>query len=361
MNILASTTDAAARWTESVARTILGARERFTSSRVVRLVEQDDGSVTIEAAEAASAPQAAVARIHVADARVAEALTPELAARIKGSRAELVLQPKHFLFRPLELPRRAGEFLDGIVRSQIDRLTPWNMQDAVFGYTHPIEIANDRIALTVAATARAVVAPYLEAIAGLGVQSVCVLAPGDDMDPASPPIKVAEQSTRGGGDLPRLQHALLAALLIAVAITAVVAGTATIYAQNLQSEHDDVSRRIAEQRAAMHAGREAPTGAAVAQHALEQRKQEAPSIVIVIEALSRVLPDYAYLTELRVEGDKLQIVGVTRDAPSLIPLLEQSSHFTHATFFAPTTRSQNDPGERFHIEAKIRPVFAPGT
>jgi general secretion pathway protein L len=83
--------------------------------------------------------------------------------------------------------------------------------------------------------------------------------------------------------------------------------------------------------------------------------------VIVLEALSRVLPDYTYLTELRIEGDKLQIVGITNDAPSLIALIEQSSQFTRATFFAPTTRAPNDPGARFHIEARIKPVFAPGT
>jgi general secretion pathway protein L len=94
---------------------------------------------------------------------------------------------------------------------------------------------------------------------------------------------------------------------------------------------------------------------------LEKRKHATPSSVIVLEALSAVLPDNTYATELRIEGDKLQVVGITQDAPSLIQIMEQSPHFTRATFFAPTTRAANDPGERFHIEAHIRPHFGIGT
>jgi general secretion pathway protein L len=92
---------------------------------------------------------------------------------------------------------------------------------------------------------------------------------------------------------------------------------------------------------------------------LELRKHETPASVIVIEVLSQILPDHTYVTELRIEGDKLRLTGVTRDAPSLIRLIEQSSHFTRATFFAPTTRTPSDPGEQFNIEAQISPVFSP--
>ena len=80
--------------------------------------------------------------------------------------------------------------------------------------------------------------------------------------------------------------------------------------------------------------------------------------MIVLEVLSQILPDHTYVTELRIEGDKLRVIGITRDAPCLIRLMEQSPNFTRATFFAPTTRAPSDPGERFHIEAQIEPVFA---
>jgi general secretion pathway protein L len=66
------------------------------------------------------------------------------------------------------------------------------------------------------------------------------------------------------------------------------------------------------------------------------------------------------VTALEIEGDKVRISGVTRDAPPLIALMERSNRFARATFFAPTTRSPSDQGERFHIEANIQPLqFSP--
>jgi general secretion pathway protein L len=126
-----------------------------------------------------------------------------------------------------------------------------------------------------------------------------------------------------------------------------------------ETRYTDITRRIATQRAQLRAGQDVARDSALA--ALERHRHEMPSSVIVLEVLSQILPDHTYVTELRIQGDKMQVVGVTRDAPSLIRLIEQSSHFTRATFFAPTTRSPNETGEHFHIEARIEPVFTPRT
>jgi general secretion pathway protein L len=140
-------------------------------------------------------------------------------------------------------------------------------------------------------------------------------------------------------------------------LAAAAVATDTIVGGELYARQADLSRRIAAQRASLRSGRDAVRDSALA--ALERRRHETPSSVIVLEVLSQILPDHTFVTELRIQGDKMQVIGVTRDAPSLIRLIEQSPHFTRATFFAPTTRSPSEPGEHFHIEARIEPVFTP--
>ena len=143
-----------------------------------------------------------------------------------------------------------------------------------------------------------------------------------------------------------------------VAVAAFVSVAASAYvADNLGTQEAELARQISARRAAIRAGTDGGNRSPVA--ALERRKFETPASVIVLEALSQLLPDHTYVTEMHLVGNKLQIAGITRDAPSLIPLIEQSQHFTRATFYAPTTRSSSDPGERFHIEAQIEPRNVP--
>ncbi|MDC7787293.1 PilN domain-containing protein [Rhodoplanes sp. TEM] len=333
-------------WIDTVAGALVGAAGRLGRRRSVTLVETEPGRFVMAGADAADSGAAAPIRLDDGGR-----LPAGVAARIAGRAVALELARGRFLFRPLDLPRQAAAFLDGIVRAQLDRLTPWHAGDAVYGWTPPAEAAGERIALTVAATARTGIAPLLDALTREGARTIVVAVRPDD---AAAPVRVLEHALPGRIGIAQVRRALLA-VLIAAALAAVAATLAEqIVGADLDASRADLDRRIAARRIALLAARGGGDAATAAVRALEQRKHDGAPTVLVLEALSRALPDHTFVTEMHIEGDKVQVMGLSRDAPALIRLLEQSSNFTRATFYAPTTRAAEDPGERFHIEARIR-------
>ena len=350
--------DGFSSWINSVATTINSIFDRLRSQRHVQLIEGERDKFTLHILDSVKNSNLPDHQIHIANGSIVGALPPNWTTILHGSQIELVLLPSRFLFRPLELPKRAAEYLEGIVRSQIDRLTPWAANEAVYSWTPPVDAANERIHLMIAATARAMVAPYLQAVATLGSSSIAVTTVPLNSDSNAVPIKIYEQRI-SAVDTARIRSILVAVFLLSGLSATISIGVSAVIADNLGSEQQELLRKISARRAAMRSVSDLSGGSAL--QALERRKQTTPSSVIVLEALSTLLPDDTYVTEFRVDGEKLQIVGITSDAPSLIRLIERSPHFKRATFFAPTTRSPGETRDRFHIEANINPVFTFGS
>ena len=354
MNSYREVVEASSRWIDRVAATIVEGRESLRSRRVFQLVEQPDGAFVLQGTPQGEAVDSGREPVHIVDGHIDASVSAKLAEILRGAQVELVLQPNRFMFRLLELPRRAADFLEGIIRAQIDRLTPWSAAEAAFGWYPSTESANDRMAVTIAATSRTLIAPFISAIAGLGAGTIVVSAALQQPRPDIAAIKICEQKAGQAADQRRFRRILVRLLAVAGVVSAVSVAASAVIGGMIETQRDDLTARIAERR---QPGHDATSEAALD---LQRHKRETPSSVIVIEALSRVLPDDTYLTELRILGDKMQIVGVTRDAPALIRLIEQTSHFSRATFFAPTTRSPSESGDRFSIEAHIEPVYTPG-
>jgi general secretion pathway protein L len=356
-----------AAWIDSVAEAIVAALSRLTIKPPVRLVETERGVFIMRMIGRPGRAVLPDCRVVLPDAHAAFPVLPESWTPVlRGSRIEVVLRPDRFLWRPLDLPKRAVEFLDAMVRSQLDRLTPWSVREAVFGRTAPVDIAGERIRTMVIATPR----PKLDALIRLAESwragSIVLFAapeaapvPVEGQLTAASETRLTEQRLEGTLDVGRISR-VLAALLIVAAISAALSfATAGLVGARLDEQQRQLAQTISERRAALRLDLQGSDSAAL--RGLMRRKQETPAAVMLVEALSRILPDNTYVTELRIEKDRLQIVGLTQDAPALVKLIEQSAHFTRATFFAPTTRSADDPGERFHIEAGIKPHFGLGT
>jgi general secretion pathway protein L len=346
-------------WIAAVARAVNSGTGRYARRRRILLSEDSDNTFTARMISARKDPALPEISFGLSRGQPDPPLPADWQAAFRGSRIEALMTPGQVLFRSLDFPKQAMDFLDGMIRAQIDRLTPWTADDVVFGWSPPQANPRERVELTLAATSRQQIQPLLQLVTDLGAASIAAFALLPAAAGAPAKIKVFDEPLRGAAgrapDVPRmLRLALLSAGLAAAAslIAAAYIGGA------LESEQQQLTRRISERRVALRLNQNAG-GSALS--LLAKRKQTSPSSVVVLEALSQALPDSTYVTELRIEGDKVQVIGLTQDAPSLIRLMERSPQFARATFFAPTTRAQNDPGERFHIEARITPTFGSGT
>lgn len=344
-------------WIDAVGRAVDAVVGRFVRAQRIRLAEGEDGAFTATADAAKGGAGLPAVCFRLESGRPQPPLPMDWTSALRGSRIEAQLQSAYVMTHQLDFPNKAADFLDGMIRSQIDRLTPWTVNDAVFGWSPPAAVANDRIEVTFAATSKQKISPVLQFAQTMDAASVAIFAPASA--DVSTPIKLLDQPRRSViGSHVNVPFLLRATLLTASLAAAASLLISTYLGGSLQSELGDLQQRISQRRAALHLGADGSTSGL---GLLAKRKQTTPSSVMVLEAISRALPDSTYVTELRIEGDKVQVVGMTQDAPSLIRLMEQSPQFTRATFFAPTTHAANEPGERFHIEAHITAYFGSGT
>jgi general secretion pathway protein L len=352
VTVLASLRTRLSTWIDDVAAGLILLRTMLRRSRRIELVEQADGLFLVVDARKQARERADGPSVHIDESGVVDPISPQTRSLLARSTVDVMLAPSRFIFRSLELPQGARQFLDGIVRSQIDRLTPWSANEAAFGWSEPTDAGNGQIAITVAATARSLVAPIARAAVAARADQVRISTRiGEGQAPVIP---VFAEDIAGGNGGQGLRRCLVAALALSGLAFVVLLGAWIVAGGGVEARMADLQNRIAERRSELM-NRRGPV-AEEALKGLQARKWATPSAVMVLESLSKTLPDDAHLTELRIEDGKVQIAGSAADAPELIRLIEQSRRFTQATFFAPTVRGPGS-GESFHVEAHIASSF----
>lgn len=324
---------------------------RVSTGRRLVAVDAGEGALAFHAAGKAAGP--VLGRLPPGGVPVPAAVSRLL----RRSHVTLDLDPGRFVFRTLDLPGRATDFIEAIVRTQIDRLTPWPPEQVMFGWSQPAPGGADgAISLTVAGTNKAFVEPVMQAMqaGGAAIVEARVSLPAGHPGPGS------------GLVIARVTAAAFAVafwrrcLGVASAVVAVLVIGASLYGQlaamQLTAAAEDLDREAAAKRAAILRAAAEGDPAAVPRRIVAERRAAVPFATLVLEAVSRIVPDDSYVTNFEIAGTQLRLVGFTADAPALIRLIEASGTFTGASFFAPTTRLPEDPGDRFSIEATIRPA-----
>src|SRR5579864_9649739 len=124
-------------WIAAVAGAVDTGVSRYARRPQIVLSELGSDIITATMNPAAKGPVLRPASFRLSHGRLSPPLPADWQAAFRGSRVEMVIRPDRVLLRSLDFPRQAEGFLDGMIRTQIDRLTPWAAEDAAFGWSPP--------------------------------------------------------------------------------------------------------------------------------------------------------------------------------------------------------------------------------
>ena len=87
--------------------------------------------------------------------------------------------------------------------------------------------------------------------------------------------------------------------------------------------------------------------------ALDSARKKSSQRLLLLEQLSKTLPQDAFLQSLTIDGDEIMLEGSAASPEALIPLLEKSILNSGVGFAAPILRNPNDSTSHFSIKFKL--------
>jgi general secretion pathway protein L len=265
------------------------------------------------------------------------------------------------VMRHITVPAQARKFLSGVIRNQIERLSPWPANGVVYGFAAEAGAGDAAVVeVRILMAARTDVDVARQDLAALGLPVDRIVARGSDTEAADETAGLVTLWSRLADTSPERHGSLVRAIGIGIAASVIVSlllgSWALLSAASIRDESEEVAARSRVLQRQVQTGR---TAASMASMPPAERawllKETSISSVILIEALSRALPDSAYVSEIRLEKESLRIIGLAGDAPALLAPLERSDHLTDVHFFAPTARGPDGKLFRFSIEAHVEP------
>ena len=261
--------------------------------------------------------------------------------------------------RKVELPAAAITDFPQLLAIDLERATPFKLRDVYTAYT--IDTQNSRPGKTSVrqlVIKRAVVDGLIKILESAG-RKVSRLDCWDEDGKLALPVNFLETmalkprtASRGSNLAPKVL-ALTAAGLAGLAAYLVI-DRGEIALSEIQAQNARLKTKV-------QATRDATSKSQTMMSEIEnfrRLRSTIPSKVAALEELTRLVPDSAWVTDLKIDGSNVDIAGLATSAVTLISILERSTFFVDATSTAPLTFDQREDKERFSIRVKIRSALA---
>lgn len=265
----------------------------------------------------------------------------------------LRLPPHRGLRRTLELPQAAERELRQVVGHLIARVTPFKPDQVHFDCRvrrrHP---GLRRLEVELTAIPRNVVEQGVAAARVWDLELHSLDLDGEDAPPAGTvsvlPAPASAPPRRRPGRW--LVGALLGLITVLLMLAIALPLAAKHREARLLSAQLDAMRQRAE--VAVRLRDEVKRSRDEAAF-LNIRKRETPAAIVVLNELTRILPDGTWAEQLNLAGQEVEVSGFSPQATALIGTIESSRLFHDVRFRAPVARDEKHGLERFHISARL--------
>lgn len=316
------------------------------------VLSADRGELTV--AEAPGSPGFCISAAELLSSSLREALARRNLSP-KALVLTLELPPKSFLTRRFDLPAAALSRLEAIVTGEIERKTPFRREDLFVQAAVRAHPDRGKATAVLTLLRRDLAARALEG-SGLALDDFVEIR----SDNGGEPLRIALRKPSDDRGFLRAAGALagLAAVLIVVGL-----GLAFWRQGQQAADLDDAIAELAAQSAKIRESAErAGKEASLMRQLHDARRTNAP-LTTLWEEISRLTPDNAYLSQLRVtqasDGERsVELVGLARSAVDLPLLYRRSRYVSEATLTAPITVDPRENMENFSLRLKIRPAPA---
>jgi general secretion pathway protein L len=278
----------------------------------------------------------------------------KLASRKSKTTLTLALPRGEIVTRPTELPLAAEENLREVVGFEMDRLTPFSRDEVYYACRVTGRDAKaGYLKVDILLAPRGKVDALLAGLRGDGLRIVALDVatefPGRPLG-----VNLLPQATRPRSS--RLTRGLAGALSVAAVVLLTVA--LQIPLQRKGDYAAALDARVTAERTRVGALRrleEEIAGLQVADSSLEDLKRRNAFTLALLDQVTRLLPDDAWLNQLSVNGERLDLGGFSPNSSKLVTTFEESPQFTETVFRAPVTQDPRLGLERFSLSTRLTP------
>jgi len=271
--------------------------------------------------------------------------------RSAGKPVVLRLGEAEVLGKTVTLPLAAEREVDQVLAFEMDRETPFKVEELY--WNHRIDAAdrqNGRLSVRLLLIPKANLAPLLAFLGQVGIVPVrAEIADGPDAGSWLPLDGDGRPAHPGTSRLLRPAAVCFAALVLAAIVTPFVRQSTTmasldralVAGRSAAAEAEGLRREI--QRLSGSAD------------LVEKERDKVGQPLAVLAAITRVMPDDSYLTEMELRQRQLTLSGRSAAAARLIGAFAANSEFRNPAFAAPVTRIEALHQEIFTIITEVSP------